>query len=158
MNEARSWVSAVKAVEPSGSKASGSSSTVPFEFAHVSFVDHRRLQTAKPDVYQRIHAPPAPVPGDFGFKWMQYSYEVLACDLGACDRQVRIVGPEGQQGGERPASAAQSGKSRRVELVDETQGPLAAPSGGGRRRWTDGGAKGSRSSPSMGRWERAIGA
>eukprot|EP00440_Ansanella_granifera_P044186 gb/GFBE01047886.1/.p1 GENE.gb/GFBE01047886.1/~~gb/GFBE01047886.1/.p1 ORF type:complete len:777 (+),score=137.28 gb/GFBE01047886.1/:1-2331(+) len=67
---ARSWVSAISRVE-TGQKGSS-----PFDFAHVTFADHRALKDTRPEVYDRIHSPAMPVPGDFSYKWMQYSYRV----------------------------------------------------------------------------------
>lgn len=136
---ARTWCSAVNGFEDNA----GSS---PFDFAHVWFLDHRRLQKAKPDIYASIHHPPTPAPGGSEYKWMQFAYQVLGTEEG--EQEVRM---EVSDGCTPPVSSPEAGhpqlsSTRKVYLRAAAQGPSSEPSpkksceSSGRdaqtRRWT----------------------
>lgn len=106
--KARSWVSAVTKVETSRGKRAS-----PFDFAHVTFGDHRSLKSARPDVYARIHSPQMPTPGDRSYNWMQYKYTV--CSSAGEKRKVALQGSttEADDSESEPSRKVQSRLSRR---------------------------------------------
>lgn len=118
---ARTWCSAVNGFEDH----EGSS---PFDFAHVWFLDHRRLQKVKPDIYASIHQPPRPAPGGSEYKWMQFTYKVLGTEEGK--EEVRM---EVSDGCTPPMSSPEAGhsqpsSSRKIYLRAAAQGPSSEPS------------------------------
>jgi len=66
--DARQWVSAVNGYEDLQEAES------PFDFIHMWFLDHRQLKLERPAVYNGIHFPCVPRPGDAEYKWMQFAY------------------------------------------------------------------------------------
>jgi hypothetical protein len=87
----RSWVSAVtgfeRGVEPSPA--------LPFDFAHLSLVDLRRLRAAKtgPAQMRLLSQPTLPTPKDAGWKWMQCTYTVVHCaHYAAATPTIELVG------------------------------------------------------------------
>merc|ERR1712183_687243 len=106
---ARAWCSAVNGFE----HCAGSS---PFDFAHVWFLDHRRLQKMKPDVYASMHQPPPLAPGGGEYKWMQFNYTVL--DNGEGKGEVRMEVSDGCTPSETSPGAGypQAGSTQKVCL------------------------------------------
>merc|ERR1719174_1224225 len=98
---ARKWVQAVKSIKPG-------SGDIPFDYLHVQLADYSRLPSEK--VEKLMH--PVPDPADFGFKWHQYTFQVLDGTSGKPVCEVRPVTP-GKPAEVRltPASAASAASS-----------------------------------------------
>jgi len=124
---ARSWVSAVNGFQPGDGD--------PFDFVHVWLQDHRRLKQRKPEIYEKIHSPPAPSPAAFDYKWMQFSYLVLEKPSPGGWALVELQGDQ-ESSQATSSEAGYKGNSK------------------GRRRWTSKTEPENRES----KWARAIGA
>jgi len=118
---ARTWCSAVNGFQDHAG-------SFPFDFAHVWFLDHRRLQKVNPDIYASIHQPSTPAPGGPEYKWMQFAYKVLGAEEG--EEEVRM---EVSDGCAPPESSPDAGHSqlssaRKVYLRAAPPGPGSEPS------------------------------
>lgn len=112
---ARGWVSAVTGCDPQNARPQDA----PFDFAHVWFLNHSRLQAHRPDVYNAIHHPPTPHVGSSEYKWMQFAYTMLPGQGEGRDRQVML-------------RHCDSAAERHAPPEDASR---AEKSGGGARRW-----------------------
>ena len=63
--------------EPSGAPSGATPAGCPFDFVHLSLLDLRGLERAKPAEYAKLLEPPRPAQGDASYKWMQCGYKVL---------------------------------------------------------------------------------
>jgi hypothetical protein len=116
--DARQWVSAVNAYEYI-QEADG-----PFDFVHMWFSDHRRLKLERPAIYNSIHCPRVPHPGDAEYKWMQFAYTL---DAGRSAKRFLEV--------ELHDSASWSKAQSLVNADESGPCPIAIQEDSKRRRW-----------------------
>jgi hypothetical protein len=72
---ARDWVSAVTSYTAATTEPSAAG--CPFDFAHLSLLDLRGFERAKPAEYAKLLAPQRPKQGEGSYKWMQCGYKVV---------------------------------------------------------------------------------